>query len=273
MEPMEIILGILILSLTVVIVGHMIYELFIKKKLSEKHTADLFRQQRMEAGKSPESTAEEDEEAEILLNDAFVIWPVVESTADDDLRAPLKRKQVKESTLLLKRVEDLQPTNDLIIDRLNELSGCVNSANKRQFNGSKTLIIITIIIFTLISFISGGVFSWSNLSSYMFPICGLTIYIMASMTPTFVLNRRIVNGKGNSRNFMTVFIAGLFGMIAAAPTYKTVTKWSDGSTTSDTDHGATWFSLILTFFVLVLVGFFIAVIGLINYIRNYLLYV
>ena len=129
------------------------------------------------------------------------------------------------------------------------------------------------LFYALITMTSGGGFSWSNLSSYMFPICGLTIYIMASMTPTFVLNRRIVNGKGNSRNFMTVFIAGLFGMIAAAPTYKTVTKWSDGSTTSDTDHGATWFSLILTFFVLVLVGFFIAVIGLINYIRNYLLYV
>jgi len=273
MAATEIFVGILILVIVFAILGHMIYELFIKKKLSEDRTIDFFIQQRMEVGKLPKSTAEEDEEAERLLNDVFVFWPVVESTADDDLRAPLKYKQVKKSILLLKRVEDLQPTNELIVDRLNELSGCVNSANKRQFNGSKTLIIVAIIIFTLIFFISGASLSGSNLNSLIFPICSLAVYIMASLTPTFVLNRRIAKGKGKSRNFMTVFIAGLFGMIAAAPTYKTVTKWSDGSTSSDTDHSATWFSLILTFVVLVLVSFFIVVIGLINYVRNYLLYV
>ena len=61
-------------------------------------------------------------------------------------------------------------------------------------------------------------------------------------------------------------------MIAGAKTYKTVTKWSDGTTTTDTDNSETGIALIIALVVFVFLTFFLWVIAIWNYLRNYVLH-
>ncbi|NDV65377.1 hypothetical protein [Bacteroides sp. 224] len=243
---------------------HIIYDFFIKKKFAA-YQVDDFRKIRLDANLPEFSSEEENNRASNLLEEVYESWPVVEVTEDDELHAPLTGKQMKASTALLKEVITIAPTEEDLTERLNELSGVVNSANKRCFNGSKTLVISALAIYILLSLISG---TWAGATFF---IGSIVFYILASMTPTFMINKRIMSASDGKRSFMTSIIGGLFGSVATAKTIKYVNK--NTGEVVDTDNSDTWIKLAFTFIVLVFVSFFIAVIGLINYVRNYWLYI
>lgn len=257
---------IIILIIPVALLAHILYEIFFKKKFAV-HTVEDFSQQRVAEGKNPMASDKENAEASRLLEDVFNCWTVVDHNANGEIRTPLKNKQMKTSTNLLNTIVAIQPTDQGIVDRFNDLSDEINNVSKRKFNGSKTFIIATIAVFVIISLISD---TWAGAGFFG---GGVVFYILASMTPQFMINRAIVKGKDGKRSFMTRFIGGLFGTVAAAKTYHVTTKYSDGSSSSHTDNSQTWISLAFSFIVLVAISMFIAVFGLINYIRNYWLYV
>jgi len=261
---MENLSAILILVIFVAILGHILYMLFFRKKIP-MFTTETFSQQRLKDEKSEYSSEAENQEAEQLLESVYESWSVVETTEDDVLRAPLKYKQVKGTATLLNAVIALAPTDEAVVERFNELADVLNDGNKRKFNGSKTLIISALVIFVLISLISG---TWSGA---LFFVGSIVFYILASMTPMFVINRKEVNGQGGKRSFMTSLIGGLFGTIATAKTYKYVNK--NTGEVVDTDNSETWMSMIFTFIVLCFLSFLIGAIALINYIRNYWLHI
>ncbi|MDR1883875.1 MAG: hypothetical protein LBR26_13995 [Prevotella sp.] len=252
--------AIAILIVFLAIIGHIIYELFFKKKFVS-YTTDYFRQVRITNDKTEYASNEEHEEAGNLLEKVFKSWPTVEITDDNEFREPLKTSQVKESTTLLNAVITVCPTDEALVNRLNELTGVINAANKRIFNGSKALVIIAFAIFILISLISG---TWSGAAYF---IGSIVFYILASFTPAFVIDRKIANGKEGKSSFMTSLIGGLFGTIATAKTVKYIDR--DTREVVDTDNSRTWIAMFFTFIVLFLLSSFIAVIALINYIRNY----
>lgn len=252
----QIIIGVIFLA----IIGHIVYEIFIKPKL-KIYSVDDFIQTRVAEGKPEYATEDENEEALGLLEEVYNGWRVVNSSAENETRAPLKGKQVKNSVTLLKAVATIAPTDEEVVDRLNELSEVVNTANKRSFNGSKTLIIASIIVFVIISLISG---TWAGA---VFFIGSIIFYALASFTPTFVLHRKEINGSGGNRSFMTAIIGGLFGTIAGARTVKTINR--DTGEVVDVDNSETWISMLFTFLVLVALACFIAIFGFINYLRNF----
>jgi hypothetical protein len=69
---------------------------------------------------------------------------------------------------------------------------------------------------------------------------------------------------------MSGIIGGLFGGIATARTVKYVDKHGN---TVDTDHSETWIMMAITFIAIFMLAVFIIFIGIINYIRNYWLFI
>jgi len=251
-------IGILIIFLAMT--GHILYELFFKKKF-KSYTVNDFRELRISNGEQEYASKEENEEAENILKSVFDSWTVVDTTQDEEFRDLHKSKQVKKSTELLNTVISVCPTDEHIVNRLNELSNAVNLANKREFNGSIKLIIIVPIVFALFSFMSG---SWSSVPYFAGSII---FYVLSSFTPLFVINRKRFKGHDGKGSFMSSFIGGLFGTIAAAKTVKYINK--DTNEVVDTDNSETWWAMGFTFVILVLISFFVVFIALINYIRNY----
>jgi hypothetical protein len=101
---------------------------------------------------------------------------------------------------------------------------------------------------------------------------GIILYLLASRSATFLIAAKQVKGSG-SNSFLTMLIGSLFMGVATAKTYKTVTTYSDGSTKTETDNYQTWFSLIFGLIVMILLSFLLAIIAVINYLRNYILYI
>lgn len=255
----EILLSILFLA----IVGHILYEIFFKKKFITYAPGD-FSQTRIANNMPEHASDEENEEVEGILEEVFKSWTVVEVTDDNEYRQPLKAKQVKGSTELINKAIGLCPTGEYAVERLNEITNVINLANKRVFTGSKTLVIVALVVFALISYASG---TWS---AAFFFIGSIVFYILASFTPAFIINRKEAKGNGGKRSFMTALIGGIFGTIASAKTVKYV---DPNGKVVDTDNSETWMAMIFTFFMMVIISSLIAVIGLISYLRNFWLYI
>lgn len=278
--------------LFVVMIIHMFYVLFKGKSYKQEFTVDYFREKRRlkietltaakekaeqdaadpkNAGKEqpviviPESDPTEEETAQCfdLLEETFDTWTVISRAGEEEMRTPTKMKQIRKSKKLLGRVIDLCPYDETVIGRLNELCGIINDSEERSFDGSKMLIWISVIV---------GVISIFITKSWEFPTfvgSGLVLYWVASRTPQFLIEKRAERGGGN---IFSGLIGGAFAAVATAKTYKTVTKWSDGTTTTDYDNSETWISIVIAVVICVVLACLLFFWSMLNYLRNYVLY-
>ena len=262
---LELICFILFCLAMLAVLGHMIYENFIRKPLRTDYTVDEFKAAREAEGLAPEMS---DDEIAICANlgNYENIWSQVPSDNEEPSYLPLRKKQIDAMNGIINAAVAAKPTDQDVVDAINEINGVMNDMMKRQFNGSKTIIIISIIVGAALTAIMGEAHPAVLIGS------GLLMYLFASRTPMFVLIRKELKGRGGRRSFLTLIMGGLFASVAAAPTYKTITTYSDGSTTTETDNSATWFSLAITCIIAVMLAIFMWVIALINYVRNYWLY-
>ena len=263
---LSIIVAVLILGATLAMLGHMIYENFIRKPHSDKHTVDEFVQARREAGLTEQSTNEEINHINSRFDEVVAMWGSIPGNDGDPIPFPLKKSHIKFGEEVLQEAINLMPTDSDTLDRLNDLAAILNTALERTFNGSKTMIITSIIVAVVLGFATG---------TPHFPILvglGLVVYWFASRTPDYVLIRKELKGNGGKQSFLTRIIGGLFAGVAAAKTYKTITTYSDGSQTTDTDNSETWISLAFTLIVIVMLAAFIWIFAAINYLRNYILH-
>lgn len=256
--------GILMLAVSLAVIGHMVYENFFRKPLRTDYTTDEFKAARVAEGLS-EEMSEEDMAVCMRINNYQNIWTQIPNSEEPSF-LPTKKKHIDEVNLIIADALATKPTEQEVVDLVNELNGVTNNMMKREFNGSKTIIVVSIVVGIILALITGGL--------PIFPIAaGIIIYLFASRTPVFVLVRKELKGKSGGRSFLTAVMGGLFASIATAKTYKTVTKWSDGTTTTDTDNSETWISLGITFIVALFIAIFLWAISLISYIRNYWLYI
>lgn len=256
--------SILMLAITLAVIGHMVYENFFRKPLRADYTVEEFKAQRAAEGLS-EEMSEEDMAVCMRMNEYQKIWTQVPSDDEEPSFIPTKKKHFDIVNQIIADTVATKPTEQEVVDLVNELNRVMNSMMKREFNGSKTIIVVSIIVGVVLGLLAGGF--------PIFPIAaGIIIYLFASRTPVFVLARKELQGKGGGRSFLTLVMGGLFSTIATAKTYKTVTTWSDGSTTTDTDNSETWISLAITFIVAAFIAVFLWAISLISYVRNYWLY-
>lgn len=257
------ILSILIILVYVGIIAHMIYVYFKGNRYKEIYTLDGMTAKRTEENKPSEMTEEEYNQCVNLLEDAFAVWTIQSQTENgEEIRKPTKMKQIKASSLLIDQAIALRPTDQEVIDRINELTDVINSNEKRYFDGSKALVWLGVIVGILLGFVMGPGVSILTLIS-------TGCYILASRTPAFLVEKRANRGGGNIHNGM---IAGIFGMIAGAQTVRTITTYSDGHKEYEDDNSQHWIAWILGLCLLVAIALFMALWAIINYLRNYVFY-
>lgn len=254
--------SILVLLLYVAMIAHMVYELFIRKSLYSKEgiTLEKMKQARAESGKATEPSQSEATTINNLMSEVTSGW-----TEYEECLWPTDIKQVRNAENALARIEEAMPTDPDVIARMNELIKGLNANKKRQFNGSKKLIIFTIIIAVGIGLITK---TWDMIPFFL---GSLIVYYGASLTPTWMLVKREIKGKGNN-HFSGKLISGIFAFIGSAQTVRTVTKWSDGSTTTSDDNSQHLLYWGIGIFLLIMLVLFIGVWAIFNYVRNYLLY-
>lgn len=100
----------------------------------------------------------------------------------------------------------------------------------------------------------------------------MIFYIMASYAPQFLIEKRMEWFGG--KKFSSGLIKTVLAIVAATPVaYTVVTKWSDGSTTKSEEGTDEFFMVVaLALLALIIIGVCILFFGIINFIRNYLLY-
>lgn len=262
-DVMGIIVGILVLLIFVGMAGHMLYLLFRGDRYKKTFTADGMIADRVAQGKPEHMTEEEYDEVVKSLDSAFEQWSVVgHDDNGNELRKPTKMKQIKSSALLIDKVIAMQPTEDDLVARLNDLTAVVNSNEKRYFDGSKPLVWLGFIVGIVLCFVMGPGVGVNT-------IVATGIYIIASRTPMFLIEKRSKRGGGNIHNS---FIAGIFAMIAGAQTVRTITTYSDGHKEVDDDHSEHWIALFFGLVLLIAIAIFMFLWAILNYLRNYVFY-
>lgn len=257
------IISILIILVYLGIIAHMVYVFFKGDRYKKQFTVEEMVQQRTEQGKPTEMSEEEYNQCANLLESAFNTWSLDGQTEEgDELRKPKKMKQIKASAALIDQAIAIQPTEQDVIDRINELADVINSNEKRYFDGSKALVWLGVIVGIIFGFITGP-------GTAAVTLISTGCYILASRTPAFLIDKRAKRGGGNIHNGM---IAGIFGMIAGAQTIRTITTYSDGHKEYEDDHSQHWIAWILGLCLLVAIAAFMALWAIINYLRNYVFY-
>ena len=237
----EVALGILVLICALAIIAHMIYECFIKKP-HDALTVETCQNARKEQGLKPMTEAEAGELL-VKMDDILDSWTSYKGENEEDLWVMTKYSQTKKTLALLDEVAAALPDNEDVVSRYNQLNDHYNEAMKRQYNGSNAYIILCVVVAALLCW-AGGSTGWYNVA-IMFAL-QIAVYWLASMTPTYLLNKKALS-TSRTPKFMNGMIAGILGLAATAPTYTTVTKWSDGSETKEEDNSAFWFSAIFSF--------------------------
>lgn len=263
----EVLVAIALFALVLFFAGHMFYEIFMNR--FNPVTAESLREERSKNPLGMELTPEEREEVATLCQkmetDCFTEYQYEDGNS---VLLPTTHQQMKKLHNIIKRIIEIAPYDDEeCISLLNDTIDMYNEANKREFVGSKALIWLVVIVSVLLAWLSSH---WSMLITFGI---NLVLYYMSAMRAHFMMYRREMAGKSaGGKQWIAAMFAGLFGAVATAPTYRTVTKWSDGSTTTEDDNSQTWFTLGLTLVVAVFVTIFMFVVTLVNYLRNYVLY-
>ena len=218
---------------------NMIYELFIAKKPAVLNLTAC-QEARKNAGLNPMTGSEAQALLDKMVADTNSWTPFVNADGEDDTIIT-KYSQAKQTRQVLAEVAAAMPDDSDVIDCYNALAEVYTECTKRKYNASTTYIIISAILMVGLAIMSGAY----EAIAY----CGVSVllYIMASMTPNYILIRKELKGSRGPK-FMSGFIAGILTGVATAETVTTVTKWSDGSTTKDVDNSNFWISLLFCFF-------------------------
>lgn len=254
--------GVLMLLGALWMLGHMIYILLIRKKFRTDLTVADMEQARRDAGLSSVASDQDNAMAYNAMQDASSQWATFYDNGEE-CSLPLERSAVKNSAIALETAYKCMPTDPEIIDLMNDMGDVVNGMRKRTFTASKTLLVILWIAVVLMGWGSGN---WGV--ALTFGAVWSAIYGMASMKPDYVLIRKELEGK-EEKSFLTGIIAGLFGAVAAAPTYRTITTYSDGHKETSDDNSPTFIALIFGLFVMIVMVIIMPVFAAINYLRNY----
>lgn len=262
-DTQSIVIAALVGVMALAAIGHMIYVLFIRKKFRTDWTAEEFVEMRKAAGLPEKMSGDEYEDIDTKLNALVDTWDYFTDEDGEECILPLHLKNVKASIAVCTEVTAMMPTDADLVSRLNNLGEVTNEMRKRVFAASKTMLVITAIAALLLGWAGdawGPAIAWGVIVG--------ALYSMSCMKPQYSLIRKELEGKDNS-SFLTGIIAGMLGGVAAAPTYRTVTKWSDGSTTTDDDNSSFWVRLVLMIIAVVFLVFVLPIISFWNYLRNY----
>lgn len=246
---------------------HILYVLLFEDRLIVPHSVEEFKQMRRSTGRPEELPEEEENRIRRALAQVWLSFTTVE-TEDGTQVIPTNRKQIVAARKGLLACVESAPTHSDSVDYYNDCVKHYKACRKRVFTGSKLFIIISALIYVAIFFLAEH--DWRMI---LFGSLNIAFYILAALEPAFVYQTKILKGKDASKpGAMTRVMVGLLGFAVAGESYRTITKWSDGSTTSEDDHTGFFVQLMIGFVLMLVVSYFMFVVSIFNYLRNYVLY-
>ena len=261
------ILGLLLLLAIPFAVGHILYVLLFEDRKIVPHTVEEFRHMRRLTGRPADLPEEQGYEIRKALAQTWLSFSQVETEKGPQV-IPTNRKQIDAARNGLLACLESAPTDPETVDFYNDCVEHYKACRKRVFTGSKLFIIISALIYVAIFFLAEH--DWRMI---LFGSLNIAFYILAALEPAFVYQTKILKGKDASKpGAMTRVMAGLLGFAVAGESYRTITKWSDGTTTSEDDHTGFFLQLMIGFVLMFVVSYFMFVVSIFNYLRNYVLY-
>lgn len=254
-------IGILIFLAFAWMIGHMIYVLWIRKNPFAPISIEEMKVMRTAENAPSEMSEEEYEACRDIIVDMHDSWT---DLPNEDAKIVTTRSQMKQAEEGIAQIRDMKPTDPELIDIINEHLEVLNEAQKREFTGSKTLMVLLVLVAAFVIWQTG----WSALPLFIF---NAVTYVLASLTPTFMIYRRELNGN-NGAGCLSAILGGAAAMILGAQTVTTVTKWSDGTTTREDDNSQHFIAWILAIIIAVVLTFLMFVWAAVNYLRNYVFY-
>ena len=187
---LTILAGVVFLAASLAMIAHMIYENFIRKPYNENRKVSDFVSLRSAAQMPETSTEEEVARINSRLDEVIAAWGTITSDDGETVPYPLKKSGVKLACEVMAEAEAVMPTDKNTVERLNGLAMVLNSALERSFNGSKALVIISIIIAVIVTLVSKMAYPAIYIG------VGLLVYWLASRTANFVLIRKEIKNGG-----------------------------------------------------------------------------
>lgn len=251
------------LVVLLIIAVHTVVTLIKQKRLRTDYTVAEFSKNRTDAALGAITQAEI-ASLNASLDSIDGIWGEIVDSNGDLVTYPHKHSAVNSSLAILQQAVEANSTDKSVVEKINSYSEVLNHARTRQFNGSKTLVVLFAIV--------GLIMSVAFPPAVVAVILGITAYLLASRTPNFMLIEQIAKNSNKSGSWVKRTLLSLLTGVASAKSYKIVKTYSDGTKSYDTDHTETWFSLLIVFVFTLMMAFILPVITLINYTRNYLIY-
>lgn len=263
----DIFLSFLLVAALIFMIAYMVYILLIRDRKLVPKTIEDFKAQRQSLGMPEESSDLENESLNPLFDEVYQNRTTVIDAQGDQVHYFTTKEQVEGLRSALVKTLEIAPTNPEYVKFYNETLSEYKMMTERQFMGSKTYLIIGGILTVLMSIGAG-------LAALPFMLLNILGYYFASKETQFMINAK--NLKGTSSNgrskVMTALTMMGIGVLFSGQTYKTVTRWSDGTTTTDYDNDEHLVALIFGMIILAVLAFFMFVVAMVNFIRNYLIY-
>ncbi|MDY6326631.1 MAG: hypothetical protein SPL47_04880 [Bacteroidales bacterium] len=259
-------LAFLLVAALIFMIAYMVYILLVRDRKLLPKTIDDFKAYRQEHGLSEESSDTEDNHITSLFEEVFLGLTHVRKGGEEEHYFTTK-EQIEGLRSALVQTLETAPTHPECVDLYNEMLAEYKTCTKRQFMGSKPYLIIGGIVTVLMTIGAG-------LAALPFTLLNILGYYFASQETQFMINAKELKEAGSSDNskLMTFLISMGIGVLFSGQTVRTVTKWSDGTTTTEEDGTGHLVAFIIGMMILFFLASFMFVVALINFVRNYLLY-
>ena len=263
MSLKDILLASLFLVVLLAIIGHMVYVNYFAKPFPEETIAlqgtDLnnsFVISRMDN----------------LYNNVFTIYQEPgDMSGEEPLKFPVGSKAASEAKRTLKDIYDNHmPVGGEAAEKLRRVSILTNEAYKRSFSGSIKFLVITVIVGAGACFLNKD----ATPLLYFLPAC--VLYYFSCMTPYYIQMKKALKEMKTGRKsgkFMDAILGGVFGIAASAPMIVEITKDANTGEVLDKQNDSTLqiFALALSIILFIVLAYAMLFVGLINYVRNYIL--
>jgi len=266
----ETILLLFILIGPLFMIGHMIYVLWDTNRLNEPALVESFVSGREKKGMSREATSQEEDEYRQLLDEAWETYSQIETDENgQEYRAPGKMKELLNVHKIVKQVEKSMPTDEATIEKINEHKAYLYSYMQRSFFSSWKLIILGVLVAIGMSFVNGTENFWKSLftiGAFFWVPC--IVYWLSGNVTQYMIDKKAKRGGGGGW-FVAALVGIGLGVLASGQTVRT--RYTDGS--YEDDNSSHWIALMLGAIILFIVACTIYIWSIVNYLRNYVLYV
>ena len=204
---------------------------------------------------------ERNDRASIILEKIEENLTAFESDDDENMITITNGKQAKFMKQGLDYInKQLTPTNEEIIDRIEEFTNVYENRTERVFTGSKWIIVCSVALGGFVILTAGGFSSFLIFHSF-----GLLFYILSSRTTMYGIEKRL-EYFGEKSNILGPILSGL--MMGDGTKYY---EKSGGSWSRDygTENTIAIMGYIFMFIIAMIMGFLAAFLGVLNFILNY----